>query len=322
MRRRLAAAAALTALATLSAASLARAQTAPPAIDDPEANLVEELVVNARLPGPAWWKVSDADTTVYVLGVPGAVPKGMAWDTSVLERRLDGAFAVITPPVAKAGLTDLPALLSMRGKLKAERPLDQVAPELAPRLARAWAATGQKGDAWKDWKPLGAGLLLAGNAQKTARLTGDEPERTIEKLARKHRVKARPAAIYKAMPMIRTLVKQHSEDAGLICLEGVIDEVEAGPEPVRAAARAWAQGDVRAAVYAPRQGQRCVMALPGMSEEFRRMSAAQVDAVTEAMKTPGKAVAVLSLRGLVAEDGVLATLRARGFKVTTPDSAN
>ncbi|MEH0196916.1 TraB/GumN family protein [Caulobacter sp. CCNWLY153] len=319
MRRHLAAMAALTVLA---AAPIAHAQTAPAAIDDPEANVVEALVVNAKLPGPAWWKVSDSDTTVYILGVPGAMPKGMAWDTSVLDRRLDGAFALITPPVARAGITDLPALLSMRSKLKAERPLDQVAPDLAPRLARAWAATGQKGDGWKDWKPLGAGLLLAGNAQKGARLTGDEPERTIEKLARKHKVKARPAAVYKAMPMIKTLVKQHSEEAGLICLEGVLDEVEAGPEPVRQAARAWANGEVRAAVHAPRQGQRCVMALPGMPEEFRRMSAAQVEAVTVAMKTPGKAVAVFSLRGLVAEDGVLQKLRERGFKVTTPDSAN
>ncbi|PVM93989.1 TraB/GumN family protein [Caulobacter endophyticus] len=321
MRRRLAAFAALTALA---AASLSHAQAPPEVlvIDDPEANVVEELVVNARLPGPAWWKVSDADTTIYILGVPGATPKGMTWDTSVLERRLDGAFAVITPPVAKAGLTDLPALLSMRSKLKADRPLDQVAPDLAPRLARAWAATGRKDDGWKDWKPLGAGLMLAGHAVRRSGLTSEEPEKTIGRLARKHKVKSRPVAVYKAVPMIKAVVKRHSEEAGLICLEGVIDEVEAGPGPVRAAARAWAQGDVRAAVHAPRQSQRCIMALPGMSEEFRRMSAAQVDAVSEAMKTPGKAVAVLSLRGLVAEDGVLATLRARGFKVTTPDSAN
>ena len=62
---------------------------------DPEANLVEELVVNARLPGPAWWKVSDADTTVYVLGVPAVVPKDLEVDHSVLKRRLDGANVLI-----------------------------------------------------------------------------------------------------------------------------------------------------------------------------------------------------------------------------------
>jgi hypothetical protein len=52
-------------------------QTAPVALNpvDSQANLVEELIVNARLPGPAWWKVTDADTTVYVLGVPALVPK-------------------------------------------------------------------------------------------------------------------------------------------------------------------------------------------------------------------------------------------------------
>ncbi len=309
---------AMTGLMALAAASAAHAQ----AIDDPEANVVEELVVNARLPGPAWWKVSDGDTTIYILGIPGATPKGMTWDTSVLERRLDGAFVLLTPAIAKAGVTDLPALLSMRGKLKADRPLDEVAPDLAPRMAKAWAATGRTDDDWKDWKPLGAGLMLLGASRKTNGLTDSEPDRTIERLARKYKVRARRAAVYKAVPMIRALVKQHSDAAGLICLEGALAEVEAGPEPLRKAARAWADGDVRSAVYAPRESRRCIMALPGMADDFRKMSNAQVDAVADAMKTPGKAVAVFSLRGLVAEDGVLEKLKARGFKVTTPDGVN
>nr|WP_232792790.1 TraB/GumN family protein [Caulobacter hibisci] len=311
---------ALAGLTALAAPFTAQAQA--PAIDDPEANVVEELVVNAKLPGPAWWKVSDGDTTIYIMGIHGAVPKGMTWDTSVLERRLDGAFVLLTPAIAKAGVTDLPALLSMRGKLKADRPLDEVAPDLAPRMARAWAATGRTDDDWKDWKPLGAGLMLLGASRKTSGLTSSEPDRTIERLARKHKVKARRAAVYKAVPMIKGLVKQHSEAAGLTCLEGAISEVEAGPEPLRRAANAWAQGDVRSAVYAPRESRRCIMALPGMADDFRKMSDAQVDAVADAMKTPGKAVAVFSLRGLVAEDGVLEQLKARGFKVTTPDGVN
>jgi len=62
--------------------SLANAQ----AIDDPEANVVDALVISARQPGPAWWRVSDGDTTIYILGAPQSLPKGMAWDRSVLER--------------------------------------------------------------------------------------------------------------------------------------------------------------------------------------------------------------------------------------------
>jgi hypothetical protein len=59
-----------------------------PAVDDVEANTVEELVVRGRLPGPAWWRVSDGDSTVYVLGIPDALPKGMAWNQAILNRRL------------------------------------------------------------------------------------------------------------------------------------------------------------------------------------------------------------------------------------------
>src|SRR3546814_11567843 len=64
---------------------------AQPVPGDPDAVLVEELVVTARLPGPAWWRVSDADPTVYVLGSPSIAPKHMAWDRSVFERRLKDA---------------------------------------------------------------------------------------------------------------------------------------------------------------------------------------------------------------------------------------
>jgi hypothetical protein len=39
-------------------------------LEDPDANIVEELVVQAKSPGPAWWKVSDEDTTVWILGSP------------------------------------------------------------------------------------------------------------------------------------------------------------------------------------------------------------------------------------------------------------
>ena len=287
-------------------------------VEDPEANVVEELVVNARLPGPAWWKVSDADTTIYVLGTLAAMPKGMAWDSSVLDRRLNGAFALIMPPVGKAGLTDIPALLRLRGKLKSDVPLDQAAPELAPRLARVRVQLGKAPDSYSDWSPLGAGMMIGIDYQKKSALDGGEPERTVERLARKRKVKSRPAGVYKAMPMVKTVVREHSAEAGKLCLEGMLSEVEAGTAATRAAARAWAQGDVRGAIVGPRNFQRCMRSMPGMADMQQRGLNDEVNALSEAMKTPGHAVALFPIRGLVAEDGVLDRLRARGFKVTTP----
>jgi hypothetical protein len=310
--------------ALLSFAITALAATATPAahaqaIDDPEATVVDELVVKARLPGPAWWKISDGDTTIYMLGVLQALPVGQGWDSSVLERRLDGAFAVILPPEGKAGLRDLPAALALRGRLKSDVPLDVAAAELAPKLARARAVLGKKADSYEGWSPLGAGIMMAGDYRKQARLEPSEPERTIGRLARKHRVKARPAATYKVMPLVKTAVRGHSREAGLVCLEGVLDEINAGAEATRAAARAWAVGDVRGAISGPRNFQRCLLGLPGMADLERRDTADEVAALSAAMDTPGRAVAVFGVRGLVARGGVLDQMRARGFVVSTPD---
>ena len=65
--------------------------------NDPDSVLVEELVVIGRLPGPAWWTVSNGTTTVYVLGAPSLAPKRMTWDRGVFDRHLAGASMVILP---------------------------------------------------------------------------------------------------------------------------------------------------------------------------------------------------------------------------------
>ncbi|MET3663496.1 TraB/GumN family protein [Caulobacter sp. 1776] len=310
----------LTGLAlALAAATGAHAQAVSPLIDDPQANVVEALVVSAKLPGPAWWRVTDADTTVYVLGTPGALPKGMSWDTSVLERRLDGAFAVLTQPVARAGLTDVPAMLKLRKSLKGDGAWARRSPALAARLQRAWTAVEPKDpDGWKDWKPLLVALQLDGKADRKAELQSSEPEKTIARLARQHRTKPRPAQVYKAMPMIKTLVREHTEEAGLVCLSETLDTIDAGPEPQRAAARAWAQGQVRAALAESRSAERCELLLPGVNEIVRRQMDDEATAIAELLKTPGHAVAIFPMRGLVAENGVLDKLRARGITVRTP----
>src|SRR5689334_5508613 len=88
---------ALAAALALPAAAQVPLTPARPDPRDPDAVIVEELVVVARDKGPAWWTVSNGASTVYVLGVPSIAPKHMAWDRSVFERRLKGANAVILP---------------------------------------------------------------------------------------------------------------------------------------------------------------------------------------------------------------------------------
>jgi hypothetical protein len=299
----------------LAAATAVQAQE----IDDPQANVVEALVVSAKLPGPAWWRVSDADTTIYVLGTPSALPRGMAWDKSVLEHRLDGAFAVIDQPVWRAGLSDLPGLFSLRKQLKGDGDWASRSPALAARVQRAWAAADPKDpDGWRNWKPLVVALRLSGKVDRNAELQTMEPDRTIRSLARKHKSKPRPAAVHSAMPMLKAVLREHTESTGLTCLAETLDAVEAGAGPRRAAAEAWAQGRVKAALTGPRGAERCQLLLPGIPEAMRQSVDDETAALTDLLKTPGHAVAIYSMRGLVAENGVLDRLRAKGVTVRTP----
>lgn len=288
-------------------------------IEDPEATVVEALVVSAKLRGPAWWRISDADTTVYILGTPGATPKGMAWDASVADQRLNGAFALLTPPTLRAGLTDIPALLRLRGKMKDDGDWASAEPALAARVQRAWSAVEPKDpDGWRDWKPLALGGLIASKTNRKAELEYGQVGRRIEKLARKHRVKTRAAETYKVMPLIKTVARQADDVAGLVCLTETLDTVEQGQDRYRLAAQAWAEGRVRAALSAPRSADRCQYLLPGVAEMSQRLANAEVEALANLLKTPGHAVAIYPIRSLVAKGGVLDQLRARGITVKTP----
>ena len=304
------------------AAGAARAQTPP--IEDIEANTVEELVIRGRLPGPAWWRVSDADSTVYILGVPDVLPKGLAWNRSVLNRRLAGANGLITPPIIQASdsLLAVPKLLlSMRSAVNSKTPLDQtLSPALRVRLAQAAARAGKSSRDFQSLRPWYAGVRLAQRYRNHVGLEGEGPIRTIEKAAREGGLKSRPAYTVdaKASALLQE-IKTATDDRGRTCLEAAVDEIEAGDAAIRASAEAWAAGDVRVALGAPRSSEICLAALPGAGALKRDSLARQADAIDAALRAPGHTVAVLRLRSIVAEDGVLERLRARGRTVHAPE---
>eukprot|EP01030_Chromulinospumella_sphaerica_P019126 gene19126-19003_t len=207
--------------------------TAQPA-DDPEGTLVEELVISSNLGGPAFWKVSDGDTTVYVMGVPAALPKGTKWDERRLALRLDGAKALILPPKIKARPVVMTAFfLTNQKKFQGPAALDG---GLAARVERARVTLKVKPARLAKWKPGIQGAILAGELQKPLKMADDQPEGRILVLARKARVKqVRAGAAIDPMPAVKSIL--NLDDAGhRICLEDALDEVEAGRGRIREAA--------------------------------------------------------------------------------------
>ena len=307
-------------LAAALAISLAwpvMAQT-PAALVDPDATLVEELVVTARLPGPAWWRVSDADTTVYVLGIPSIAPKHQQWDRLIFDRRLTGANAVILPfNGLRVKLTGAPGALIALMRLKSGKPFEtSLDPATRTRFTAARTKIGQPAERYKTNSPLAAGLLLINDYRDQASLTTTDPIKLIRYLAQRDRVKIVQRA-YDLGPLIGAMSRT-SASAGRTCLDESLREAEAGPGGVLTASRAWADGRVADALQAERSYERCLAAAPGALAFDTKVKIDMMNDIIAAMRTPGHAIAVVQLRPLLAKGGVLDRLEEVGYDVKTP----
>ena len=307
---------ALAAALVIPASAQVSAPGALPA--DPDATLVEELVVVARDPGPAWWRVSDADTTVYVLGTPSLAPKRMQWDRTAFERRLKGANEVILPfqdvRVSVPGF--LGATVSLMRLRSSQSYEDTLAGAPRARFVALRERLGQPAKRYKTKNPLAVGLLLAEDYREHEQLTTTDPTKLVKLLARQAKVPIRQKS-YDLGPLMGKIIKT-SRAAGEACLEAVMSQAEAGPGGTRAAARAWAAGDVVGALDAERTYERCFAVVPGAAEFDARIKADQAAAIAQALKTPGHAVALVQLRPLLSQGGVLDRLRSQGYTIRTP----
>ncbi len=292
---------------------------------DSQANLVEELVVNARLPGPAWWKVTDADTTVYVMGVPAFAPDKLDFDDSVLRRRLDGANVLILGQEPEVRILSLLALIPGRGKpFVMSKPMRQtLPPDLRDRLEKQLKARGKLVSEHDDMKPALAGFIIANDRGGSGvSITLGKLTYRIRDLAKSKDIAAPPRIKklddYDLIGMVKSLADA-PQPLQELCLDAGLKQAENGLATVRETAEQWAEGQVREVVSAERGYQRCLASTPWIARQFRDGQDDAVGAITAALKKPGKAVAVIELRSLLTEGGVLDRLRAKGFTVVAPE---
>jgi uncharacterized protein YbaP (TraB family) len=305
--------------AALAPPALGQAPTPPPpASYDPDAVLVEELVVVGRLPGPAWWSVSDADTTVYVLSSPTLAPKHMAWDRAIFDKRLAGAGEVIVPfQDVRVTMTGALGAAFNYLRLKSSTPFEETLdPATRARFAAVREKLGQPASHYGTKNALAAGLRLATDYRDKNALTNSDPTKLIKLLARQAHVPVVQRS-YDIGALMGAALRT-PEAAGRSCFNEVLVQAEAGPGVTRLAAAAWAKGDTPGALANERTYERCIALVPGAAAFDARTKADEVADIERALARPGHAVAVVPLRPLLAQGGVLDQLRAKGFTVKTP----
>ena len=140
----------------------------------------------------------------------------------------------------------------------------------------------------------------------------------MRKMARKLRVKEREGVKRDAAPVLQEFKAGLTGEVQTACLAAALDDVEAGREVAAEAARGWARGDVGAALKAPRGFEKCFLVVAGGPQVWTQGVEDQAGAIAAELQRPGKAVAMVRLRQLIAKGGVIERLEAMGLEVEGP----
>ena len=280
----------------------------------------DDVVVSAKASGPAVWRLRRGNSEVIVIGILPVFPKSQTWRTRRIENALKGAQALIAPPATKVGIGDMFGMMSAKNLPNKKKLKDSLPPALN---ARYEATAARAGISIKDFardKPVWAGARLRREVLERRGLSADEPTQTIVRLAHRNGVQVRPSGKYKISPILKD-VNAMDEDAGEYCMTRTLDDIDFDIDRLPKAAAAWSVGDTRT-VLANYHGSALMDCLDGSGKGaavMERSVVDAVDAIEDALQSPGKTVAIVPLAPLLRKGGALDRLRAKGVAITSPE---
>jgi hypothetical protein len=294
-----------------------------PAQTQPDWAQIETVTVRGA-PGPAVWHLTRGNSEVWILGLVGALPKGLDWNRQYLSELFDGAHAILMPPRADVGLADIAWFLIRHGgelSLPRGQTLEDGLPDdLRARFIAARDAVGGDDSDYRTDIPTRAAIRLQQDMMKKANLSGDEPRDTIRDLANHKNIPAKPITRFEAMDAIRDVLKLSPEQQR-VCLAQSVEDVTWALAHADKAGRAWAVGDIKAvkANYGEARFGACVLAaVKAMGDLDARNTADTVAAIDAALNQPGKTIAVVNMGPLLRKSGVLEQLEARHVAIEGP----
>jgi len=299
------------ALALSSAVLPAAAQEAAP-------DSVEEVVVTARTSGAPMWTVRTEAGVVLLVGEIRNVPKATPWYPDRLERAAGGAQRIILGTKAKVSPGDILRLIFAGGKLT-KLPDDRVAADYldATRLARLRAIEARYGQDYSRRNFLITSFDLLSRRLAFSKDTGDDATDVVRKAARRGDIATRPVGEVRGEDIIDNLFAAAPE-THLPCLDAAMAAAEIGPQIVTARGKAWTGFDVPGLMANPLETAlgRC---WPWTDNQLGAELRGQwIVALDEAVGQPGVTLAVVPIRVLAEEGGVLDQLKARDFDIAGP----
>ena len=304
----------------VAAAAQTATDTTPPQAAAPAAKPwsdITEVVVRARAPGPAMWKLTRGDATVWVMGTLHVAPKSLPWDATRFRRILTGAHILILPriiqdePVSEqdmelSGSQQLSDVVSAAAYHRFQTDLEQ---ENFDGLPNGLA-----------YQPAWAGAWLILRIYDAHDITTHIVPPEVTTYAAQSGVTVK----YVDRHTNRLQARQYSrmdKATGEACLNDYLDGIDHDLASVDPMGKAWADGDIPTILANHREPAwvTCFLAQPKYAQIYETYAVDDmVKAVDDALKTPGKSVAVMPLSDLLRRDGILDRLRAEGVTITAP----
>ena len=299
----------------LLAAGLSLAASGAPA---QETESQDAIVVTAQRSGAPIWTIDTARGTILLVGEIVEVPKATPWRPERLEAATAGAQRVILGTKAKVSPGDILRLIFAGGKLTRLPKGTQAADYLDESQRRRLTALEQRYD--QDYSRQS--LLMTGFDLLAKRLgfnrdTGDDATEVVRKAADRADVSAEPVGILRGEDILDDLFAAPPE-SHLPCLDAAMTATEQGPGLIAQRGADWRAFDIPAVMANPLEIAlgRC---WPWADQELGAELRGQwVGAISRATDAEGVTLAVVPLRVLAEQDGVLDQLERRGLTIAGP----
>ncbi|GAB2563221.1 TraB/GumN family protein [Dyella jejuensis] len=305
-----------------------------------DAPLLSAVTVTGVQPGPGLWKVSKGDHVMWVLGTLSPLPRHMEWRSSEVEQAVAQSQELLEQPTAElkvdAGFFSKLALLpSVYGARKNPdgASLQQILP---PPMYARWEVLKRQyfGDdrGIEYWRPILVALKLYQKALAKAGLTNaSDVNKAVLRMAGRHGVKRVPVkyqwVIEHPRDALDTIKQTNLHD--ISCFNQTLDTVQNDMGALAERANAWSTGDIQALrrFALGNRHESCVIAVVnadfaqqlGLHDLPGRIGAAWLAAAQAALARNTQTFAVLPMDQVLAPDGLLPQLKARGYTVQAPD---
>lgn len=265
----------------------------------------------AKAAKPALWKLSDADTDIYLFGTIHMLPEGMEWRTEALDRAIAEADELVLETELEGNVQRAAKAMANMSMSPGLPPLlERVPPGKREALAKLIEENGFPAGSLDRLETWAAALaLLRSSLGKIGLKTEAGVERGLEAVLKKGASRISGLeTVEQQLGYFDTL----SEDAQRALLAGMVENPSGTKTEFEAMMNAWASGDTDAIAVT-------FDSETALSPELRqvlmtRRNAAWADWVAKRMEQPGTVMVAVGAGHLAGKDSVQAMLAARGLK--------